>query len=63
MTSFLVVMLSGAAIAIATANEHRLSGNANAAVKLKSAAFWLHLIAFWPLPLLLAVHVLSFYFF
>lgn len=63
MSSFLAVMLSGAAFAIITANEHRLFDDARSAGKLKSAAFWLHLLAFWPLPLLIAVHVLSVYFY
>ncbi|MGD9785628.1 MAG: FAD-dependent oxidoreductase [Hyphomicrobiaceae bacterium] len=61
IASFLLLMLSGAATALVTANEHRL--DQEPAVRLKSIGFWLHLIAFWPLPLLLAVHVLSVYFY
>lgn len=63
MLCFLVVILTGTAMAVATAVEHRLFDDAKSARTLKSAVFWLHLIAFWPLPLLLAVHVLSVYFY
>ncbi len=63
MATFLLVMLSGSAIAVITANEHRLLDEPKSAGKLKSAAFWLHLLAFWPLPLFIAVHVLSVYFY
>ncbi|MEL7049506.1 MAG: FAD-dependent oxidoreductase, partial [Pseudomonadota bacterium] len=63
MLSFLGVALAGAAAGAATAMEHRLFSTARSAARLKSASFWMHVIAFWPLPLLLAMHILTVYFY
>jgi bacterioferritin-associated ferredoxin len=63
MLSFLGVALAGGAAGLATALEHRLFATAGEAARLRAAAFWLHLLAFWPLPLLLAAHILSVYFY
>ncbi|MCV0369399.1 FAD-dependent oxidoreductase [Filomicrobium sp.] len=63
MASFLTLALAGVAAGIATALEHRLFGNARTAATLKDASFWLHLLAFWPLPTLLSLHILSVYFY
>ncbi len=63
MASFLATLLGGAAVALATANEHKLAGGAGKAASVKTASFWVHLVAVWPLPLLLAMHVLSVYFY
>lgn len=63
MSSFLLLLLSGAATAYIIANEHQMRDGPVSVAQIKSATFWLHLIGFWPLPLLLAVHVLSVYFY
>ncbi len=63
MLSFLGVALAGGAAGLATALEHRLFATAAGAARLRTTAFWLHLLAFWPLPLLLAMHILSVYFY
>lgn len=63
MLCFLGLGLAGAMAGLATAMEHRIFASAQAAAKLRSASFWMHLAAFWPLPLLLAVHILTVYFY
>jgi nitrite reductase (NADH) large subunit len=63
MLSFLGTAVAGSALGAATALEHRLMATAQQAARIRSVAFWLHIIAFWPLPLLLAVHVLTVYFY
>ena len=62
MAVFLVTLASGAAIGLATALEHRIGADAAGAARLKERMFWLHVLVLWPLPLLLAFHVLGFYF-
>jgi nitrite reductase (NADH) large subunit len=61
--AFLAVAFAGGAAGLATALEHRLLGTAGQAARTRSLSFWLHLLALWPLPLLLAAHVLSVYFY
>lgn len=63
MSTFLAVCLSGVALGFGTALEHRLLADAASAARLRGAAVWLHVLAFWPLPMLLCVHVLSVYFY
>jgi len=63
MATFLALALAGAAAGLATALEHRLFASARSAARLRSVAFWLHLAALWPLPLLLTLHVLSVYYY
>lgn len=63
MLSFLGTAIAGSAAGAATALQHRLMATAEKAARVRLAAFWLHLVAFWPLPLLLAVHVLAVYFY
>ena len=63
MLTFLGLGLAGALAGLATAYEHRVFQSAKAAARLRSAAFWMHIVAFWPFPLLLAVHILTVYFY
>jgi nitrite reductase (NADH) large subunit len=63
MLSFLGVALAGGAAGLATALEHRLFASAGEAARTRTLSFWLHLLALWPLPLLLAAHILSVYFY
>ncbi|MBU1210082.1 MAG: FAD-dependent oxidoreductase [Alphaproteobacteria bacterium] len=63
MLTFLGIGVAGAVAGLATALEHRVFDQPQAAARLRSASFWLHLVTFWPLPLLLAVHILTVYFY
>lgn len=63
MLTFLGLAVAGAVAGLATAFEHRVSGSPRTAARLRSASFWMHLVAFWPFPLLLAAHVLTVYFY
>lgn len=63
MSAFLAVLTSGAAIGFATSLEHRIGERTAVAARVKDRMLWLHVLALWPLPLLLAFHILSFYFY
>lgn len=63
MLTFLGIAAAGALAGLASALEHRVFSTPQPAARLRSASFWVHLIAFWPLPLLLAVHILTVYFY
>ena len=63
MSCFLTASVSGATIGITTALEHRISAAPPTAARLRSIALWLHILALWPLPLLLGVHILSVYYY
>jgi nitrite reductase (NADH) large subunit len=63
MISFLGVAFAGSAAGLATALEHRLFATSGEAARTRELSFWLHLLALWPLPLLLAAHVLTVYFY
>ncbi|MBO6548067.1 MAG: FAD-dependent oxidoreductase [Rhizobiales bacterium] len=65
MISFLALGLTGALTGLLKAGEHRLLKKG---MKLNNEAparitFWLHIITFWPLPVLLALHILTVYFY
>ncbi len=61
MVNFLLVVGLGTLAGIAVACSHRLSP-ANG-LQLRKTLSWFHLLVSWPLPLLLAVHILSVYYF
>ena len=63
MLTFLGLGLAGGLAGLATAYEHRVFQSPKTAARLRSAAFWMHIVAFWPFPLLLAVHILTVYFY
>ncbi|NJO35345.1 MAG: hypothetical protein HC869_21915 [Rhodospirillales bacterium] len=63
MISFLGITFAGAAAGAATALEHRLFATSGEAARTRSLSFWLHVLALWPLPLLLAMHILTVYFY
>ncbi len=63
MACFLGLSLAGAVAGLTTAIEHKLFATPEPAATARSLSFWLHLIAFWPIPVLLAVHVLSVYYY
>ncbi len=61
MLCFTLILLSGTLIGSVIAMEHRLQP---ALVRqLKTSGFWIHILLFWPLPLLLGVHVFKTYYF
>ncbi len=61
MLSFLGLLLVGTGAAGVIAMEHRLG--ATLARRLRSTSVWLHILLFWPVPVLLGFHVLKTYFF
>lgn len=61
MINFLLVIALGTFAGIAVSISHRLSPAHG--LKLRKTLSWTHLIVSWPLPLLLAVHILSVYYF
>ena len=63
MSCFLAASVSGATIGLTTALEHRISASPAAAARLRTLALWLHVLALWPLPLLLCFHILSVYYY
>lgn len=65
MLSFIALGLTGALTGLLKAGEHRLLEkgmrlNNEAPAKI---TFWLHIITFWPLPVLLALHILTVYYY
>ncbi len=63
MSCFLTASLSGATIGLTSALEHRISTSPATAARLRALALWLHILALWPLPLLLGFHILSVYYY
>ena len=61
MASFLAVALLGAASGGITALENRLGARTGA--KARGLVTWLHILACWPLPVLLGFHIFSVYYF
>jgi nitrite reductase (NADH) large subunit len=63
MVSFLVTLVFGAAAGFVTGSEHELQdrGLTGSTVKPRSVSLWIHILAIWPLPVLLAVHILTVY--
>jgi nitrite reductase (NADH) large subunit len=60
MAAFLAVIALGAVAGGVVALEHRLGARG---VRLRRAWTWAHLAVFWPVPVLLGVHVLKSYYF
>ena len=64
MTCFLGVNLVGAVTGIVSSLESRASGGAAIAIRQWKPRFaFMHILFFWPLPLLIAAHVFSIYFY
>lgn len=63
MASFCAALIFGAVAGLATGGEHKLleKGVGSAAAPPRRAPHWLHIIALWPLPALLAIHILTVY--
>jgi nitrite reductase (NADH) large subunit len=65
MASFLAITLLGAIAGAVTAMEHRIDDGVLKRFRTppRRISTWLHLIAAWPLPMLLLVHILTVYFY
>lgn len=63
MLSFLFTLIFGAIAGLITGGEHDLQerGITNAASKPRTIPLWIHILALWPMPALLVIHILSVY--
>jgi len=59
--SFVSVLIAGGASSILVSLEHKI--DSSLAWKLKQKIVWLHILAFWPFPALLATHIFKSYYF
>ncbi|MPZ37919.1 MAG: FAD-binding protein [Rhizobiales bacterium] len=59
MVTFLLVAFSGSVTGMITAREHKVL--ASGKPSRRNVMTWIHIIALWPLPLLLALHVMTVY--
>lgn len=59
MSTFLAVAVAGSVAGILTAREHAILANGRGSPR--PVAVWLHILALWPLPLLLILHVVTVY--
>jgi nitrite reductase (NADH) large subunit len=61
MITFSMLILLGGLAGFAVAFEHKIS--ASAGKYFRSQSTWLHILLFWPLPVLLGFHVFKTYYF
>lgn len=63
MASFLITLIFGAVAGLITGGEHELKDRGFSAnnAKPRTIPMWVHIIAVWPLPVLIAVHILVVY--
>jgi nitrite reductase (NADH) large subunit len=61
VTSFSALVLVGALAAVTVSCEHRLAPAR--ARRVRSALVWVHILLFWPVPVLLGFHVFKTYYF
>jgi nitrite reductase (NADH) large subunit len=59
MLTFLAVAVAGSLTGLVTAREHTVLAQGKSSRR--KAATWLHILAFWPFPLLLILHVVTVY--
>ena len=59
MATFLAIAVAGSVTGIVTAREHALLSNGKASPR--KAFVWLHIFTFWPMPVLLLLHVVTVY--
>lgn len=59
--SFIAIVFAGAVSSIVIALEHKM--DVSLSRKLKKQFVWLHILAFWPFPMLLAAHIFKSYYF
>ena len=63
MASFSASLIFGAIAGLTTGGEHKLleNGVGKATLPPRTIPHWVHVLALWPLPVLLAIHILSVY--
>lgn len=61
MTNFLALALLGTVAGLVTAAEHKVSPGLGKVLRVR--ATWLHILLFWPLPVLLGFHIAKTYYF
>lgn len=63
MATYLTILILGALTGLVIGGEHKLreKGVGSAKNPPRSIPAWLHILAFWPLPILLTAHILSVY--
>ncbi len=59
MLTFLTVAVAGSLTGIVTAREHAVLAKGRASPR--RAFVWLHILTFWPMPILLLLHVVTVY--
>jgi nitrite reductase (NADH) large subunit len=59
MATFLAIAVAGSLTGVVTAREHVLLSNGKASPR--KAFVWLHIVTFWPMPVLLLLHVVTVY--
>ncbi len=59
MATFLAIAVAGSLTGIVTAREHKLLSNGKASPR--AAFVWLHIFTFWPMPVLLMLHIVTVY--
>ena len=59
--SFIGILIAGGASSLLVAYEHKL--DVTLSRKIKSKLVWLHILAFWPFPALIAAHIFTSYYF
>lgn len=61
MMSFTALLLAGSTIGYVIAMEHKL--NASLVRQVRSIGTWLHILLFWPIPVLLGFHIFKTYYY
>jgi len=59
MATFLAIAVAGSLTGIVTAREHSLLSKGKASPR--GAFVWLHIFTFWPMPVLLVLHIVTVY--
>lgn len=59
MTTFLTVAAVGSVTGLVTARDHKLLSSGKASPR--DAVVWLHILTFWPMPVLLMLHIVTVY--
>lgn len=59
MATFLTVAVVGSVTGLVTARDHKLLSNGKASPR--AALVWVHILTFWPMPVLLMLHIVTVY--
>lgn len=63
MASFIAMLLAGGVTGLVTGGEHEIRKRdlVGKDASPRGLPFWLHVLAFWPVPVLVAIHILTIY--